>query len=102
MLWRQLPLYKWGANQYNQNRTHRPVPYAAGLFDKMCIRDRECAIPNFVIHEHHTYALSPYNKELCIHDYQPVNGKFSVPDLPGLGNELSEVAFRNCDRVTIQ
>lgn len=62
----------------------------------------ECAIPNFVIHEHHTYALSPYNRELCIHDYQPVNGKFSVPDLPGLGNELSEVAFRNCDRVTIQ
>ena len=62
----------------------------------------ECAIPNFVIHEHHTYALSPYNKELCIHDYQPVNGKFSVPDLPGLGNELSEVAFRNCDCVTIQ
>ena len=62
----------------------------------------ECAIPNFVIHEHHTYALSPYNKALCIHDYQPVNGKFSVPDLPGLGNELSEVAFRNCDRVTIQ
>lgn len=62
----------------------------------------ECAIPNFVIHEHHTYALSPYNKELCIHDYQPVNGKFSVPDLPGLGNELSEVAFKNCDRVTIQ
>ena len=62
----------------------------------------ECAIPNFVIHEHHPYALSPYNKELCIHDYQPVNGKFSVPDLPGLGNELSEVAFRNCDRVTIQ
>ena len=62
----------------------------------------ECAIPNFVIHKHHTYALSPYNKELCIHDYQPVNGKFSVPDLPGLGNELSEVAFKNCDRVTIQ
>ena len=61
----------------------------------------ECAIPNFVIHEHHTYALSPYNKELCIHDYQPVDGKFSVPDLPGIGNELSEVAFRNCDKVTI-
>ena len=49
-----------------------------------------------------SYALSPYNKELCIHDYQPVNGKFSVPDLPGLGNELSELAFRNCNRVTIQ
>ena len=34
VLWRQLPLYKWDANQYNQNRTHRPVPYAAGLFDR--------------------------------------------------------------------
>jgi len=62
----------------------------------------ECAIPNFVIHEHHCYALSPYNKELCIYDYQPENGMFSVPDLPGLGQELSEKAFQNCDRVTIE
>jgi L-alanine-DL-glutamate epimerase-like enolase superfamily enzyme len=62
----------------------------------------ECAIPNFVIHEHHTYARTKYNRELCIYDYQPVNGKFEVPDLPGLGQELSEVAFKNCDMVTIQ
>ena len=62
----------------------------------------ECAIPNFVIHEHHTYALSPYNRELCIYDYQPVDGKFSIPDLPGLGQELSETAFKNCDKVTIE
>lgn len=62
----------------------------------------ECAIPNFVIHEHHTYALSPYNRELCIYDYQPINGKFSIPDLPGLGQELSETAFKNCDKVTIE
>ena len=47
-------------------------------------------------------ALSPYNRELCIYDYQPENGKYSVPDLPGIGNELSEVAFRNCDKVTIE
>ena len=62
----------------------------------------EAAIPNFVIHEHHTYACSKYNRELCIYDYQPVDGKFRVPELPGIGNELSEVAFRNCDLVTIQ
>lgn len=61
----------------------------------------ECAIPNFVIHEHHTYARTKYNRELCIYDYQPVNGKFEVPDLPGLGQELSETAFKNCDKVTI-
>ncbi len=62
----------------------------------------ECAIPNFAIHEHHTYARTRYNRELCIYDYQPAEGKFEVPDLPGLGNELSETAFRNCDRVTVQ
>lgn len=62
----------------------------------------EAAIPNFVIHEHHTYACSKYNRELCIYDYQPVDGKFRVPELPGIGNELSEVDFKNCDLVTIQ
>ncbi len=62
----------------------------------------EAVIPNFVIHEHHTYALSPYNRELCVHDYQPVNGKFAVPELPGIGQELSEKAFQNCDITTVQ
>ncbi len=62
----------------------------------------ECVIPNFVIHEHHTYALSPYNRELCIYDLQPVNGQFEIPDRPGIGNELSEAAFRNCDLVTVE
>ena len=62
----------------------------------------EAVIPNFVIHEHHTYALSPYNIELCKYDYQPVNGKYQVPELPGIGQELSETAFRNCDMTVIQ
>lgn len=62
----------------------------------------ECVIPNFAIHEHHTYALSPYNREICIYDNQPVNGKFKVPDLPGIGNELSDTAFKNCDMVTVK
>ena len=44
----------------------------------------ECVIPNFVIHEHHAVNLTPYNKSYCIYDYQPVNGKFKVPELPGL------------------
>lgn len=72
-----------------------PISTAAAL-------QLECAIPNFVIHEHHTYALSPYNKELCIYDYQPENGKFAIPDLPGIGQELSKTAYENCDLITIQ
>ena len=62
----------------------------------------ECVIPNFVIHEHHAVNLTPYNKSYCIYDYQPVNAKFKVPELPGLGNELSESAINNSVKVTIE
>lgn len=62
----------------------------------------ECVIPNFTIHEHHVFNLYKKNKMLCIHDYQPVDGKFKVPDLPGLGNEISEYAFKNSDIITIK
>ena len=34
----------------------------------------EAAIPNFVIHEHHTYALKDGNIRLCKQNYQPKNG----------------------------
>lgn len=50
----------------------------------------ETAIPNFYIHEHHTYALKEWNRELCIQDYQPVNGFMTVPELPGIGIELND------------
>ena len=43
----------------------------------------EAVIPNFVIHEHHAVNLTPYNKSYCIYDYQPINGKYKIPDLPG-------------------
>lgn len=62
----------------------------------------ECTIPNFIIHEHHVHALAPENRKLCIHDYQPENGRYSIPDLPGLGQELSPCAFQNCEMVTIE
>ena len=43
----------------------------------------EAVIPNFVIHEHHTNNLKQYNKDLCTVDFQPVDGKFKVPEGPG-------------------
>ncbi len=61
----------------------------------------ECVIPNFVIHEHHVVNLMRYNKNLCIYDYQPVNGKYKVPELPGIGNEFSEYALTHCEKVTV-
>lgn len=62
----------------------------------------EAVIPNFVIHEHHVFNLSSWNKNLCIYDYQPVNGKFSIPELPGIGNEFSDYALTNCEKVTVK
>lgn len=61
----------------------------------------EAAIPNFLIHEQHVNALSDFMRRLCIREYRPVNGKFTVPELPGLGNELSEYALTHCEKVTI-
>ncbi len=61
----------------------------------------EAVIPNFCIHEHHAANRCPFNIELCVHDYQPVNGYISVPELPGIGNELSDYALKTADKVTV-
>jgi L-alanine-DL-glutamate epimerase-like enolase superfamily enzyme len=50
----------------------------------------ETAITNFYIHEHHTYALKKWNRQLCIQDYQPQNGFMVVPEAPGIGIELND------------
>jgi galactonate dehydratase len=60
-----------------------PVATAASLH-------LETAIPNFFIHEHHTYALKKWNRALCLQDYQPKDGFMVAPELPGLGIELND------------
>ena len=66
-----------------------PVATAASLH-------LETAIPNFLIHEHHTYAIKDWNRELCIQDPQPVNGFFEVTEVPGLGIELNDkIVYRS-------
>ena len=53
----------------------------------------EAVIPNFAIHEHHSllrnieYPITKYN-------WHPVNGKLPVPTEPGIGNELTEEAWK--------
>jgi len=59
----------------------------------------EAALPNFIIHEQHFPRLS--GRKTAIYDYQPQNGYFSIPDLPGIGNELSEFAFSNSHITTV-
>ena len=71
-----------------------PITLAASLH-------LEAAIPNFCIHEHHVINKVMYNRELGKYDYAPVNGKFTVPELPGIGQELSDYAIKNayCETV---
>jgi len=61
----------------------------------------ETAIPNFIIHEHHLCMLHKYNIDLCVNDYQPVNGQMKAPDLPGIGNEWTQKAMDEAKKVTI-
>ena len=52
----------------------------------------EAAIPNFVIHEHHSFALRQANRELFEEDVQPIGGKLAVPTRPGYGMTLRREA----------
>ena len=62
----------------------------------------ESVIPNFLIHEHHAVAIQDATIALCKYDYQPKNGFYEVPDLPGLGQELSEKAISNAIMETVK
>jgi galactonate dehydratase len=67
-----------------------PIALAAAL-------QIEAVIPNFLIHEH----LGRYGYDdtiaTCIYNYQPKNGYFEIPDLPGIGQELTDEAMKNAD-----
>ena len=62
----------------------------------------ETAIPNFCIHEHHQKALMPAYHVLCEYNYQPVKGRYTAPELPGLGQDLSKFAYEHADKVLIK
>jgi galactonate dehydratase len=72
-----------------------PISVAAALH-------LEVAIPNFIIHEHHTNNTLKACRELCRYDYQPVDGYFRVPEIPGIGNELSDKALSEAEIETVK
>jgi len=62
----------------------------------------ESVIPNFIIHEHNWNAVKEHNVRLCEQDYQPVNGFYTVPELPGLGLTLNETLFKEFPVVVVK
>ncbi len=71
-----------------------PLSVAVGLH---C----EAAIPNFIIHEHHVMNTTKQNTILGKYDYQPVNGYLSIPELPGIGQELSDYALETANITSV-
>jgi L-alanine-DL-glutamate epimerase-like enolase superfamily enzyme len=61
----------------------------------------EAAIPNFIIHEHHLGNTLPSCVEMGVYDYQPVNGYFDIPELPGIGQEISGYSLKRAHVETI-
>lgn len=72
-----------------------PIATAAAL-------QLEAVIPNFLIHELHASALIQDNIDLCKYNYVAKDGYFEVPDLPGIGQELTEEALYNAEIITIK
>ena len=62
----------------------------------------EAAIPNFVIHEEHNANLWKIFKESGKYYHAPVNGFYEVPELPGIGQEMSEQAMATARKVVIE
>lgn len=62
----------------------------------------EAALPNFFIHEHHTNNTLPVTREICVYDDQPVDGYFTVPDRPGIGNEPTEKVLAEAETITVK
>jgi L-alanine-DL-glutamate epimerase-like enolase superfamily enzyme len=71
-----------------------PIATAAAL-------QLEAVIPNFLIHEQHAVAQLKANRDTCKYDYLPENGSFSIPDRPGIGQELTEKAMAESRRATV-
>jgi L-alanine-DL-glutamate epimerase-like enolase superfamily enzyme len=62
----------------------------------------EAAIPNFIIHEHHLTNTLPSIREQCKYDYQPEDGYYEIPEIPGHGQELSHSALKSAHIETIK
>ncbi|MBR6350244.1 MAG: mandelate racemase/muconate lactonizing enzyme family protein [Lachnospiraceae bacterium] len=62
----------------------------------------EAVIPNFAIHEHHVTNTTKEVTEMCIYDYQPINGFFEIPELPGIGQDLSKKALAEASIITMK
>ncbi len=70
------------------------VHVAGGVITNAASLHLEAAMPNFGIHEHHFRTTQDAINVLGKYEIKPENGKYIVPDRPGLGQELSDHAIK--------
>ncbi len=61
----------------------------------------EAAMNRFSIHEHTGFQTRDFIRELGKYDWQPENGHMTIPDLPGIGNELSDYALQHYESLSV-
>ncbi len=62
----------------------------------------EAAIPNFVIHEEHNANLLSIFKKFGKYYYAPKDGYYEIPELPGIGQEMSDWAMEHSVHVEVK
>ncbi len=62
----------------------------------------EAAMNHFLIHEEHNANMQTKFKNAGKYYYAPVNGYYTVPDLPGIGQEMSEYELQTARKVVIE
>ena len=62
----------------------------------------EAASSSFLIHEEHEINLKAANYESGRYHYQPQTGQYTVPQRPGIGQELSSAAIERADVIIVK
>jgi L-alanine-DL-glutamate epimerase-like enolase superfamily enzyme len=60
------------------------------------------AVPNFLLHEHHAMTFVPENRKFAKYSYEAKNGYLDIPEIPGIGQELSEYAVSKSVSVLVE
>jgi L-alanine-DL-glutamate epimerase-like enolase superfamily enzyme len=73
-----------------------------GPFNHAASVQLEAAIPNFFIHEDHVHLMNEENARYGRYRYEAKDGYLPIPDLPGIGQELSEFGEETMEKITIK
>ncbi|PJI06881.1 MULTISPECIES: mandelate racemase/muconate lactonizing enzyme family protein [Clostridium] len=61
----------------------------------------EAVIPNFCIHEYHVGNMSDFTRSLGIYDDTPIDGYITIPDRPGIGQDIPEKILDKCTKIIV-